>query len=92
MYFPLWNFTKIEDYKNAEEITGVKNIQEIYDTDANFILAKVDDANKRYNEILSKGIVIRNRTTQPLCKDTLRFTVGTKEENHKLIQVLNELL
>ncbi len=66
-------------------------VDRIYPTDANFILAKVDDATKRYNQLLEAGIVIRNRTTQPLCSNTLRFTVGTAAENKKLIEKLKEL-
>ncbi len=66
-------------------------VQEVYQSDANFILAKVDDANKRYAQLLEMGIVIRNRTTQPLCENTLRFTVGTEEENKKLIKALMRL-
>ena len=69
----------------------VKFVKKIYPTQANFILIKVDDANKRYDELIAKGIVIRNRTNQPLCKNTLRLTIGTEEENHKLIHVLNIL-
>jgi histidinol-phosphate aminotransferase len=38
--------------------------------------------------LLSNGIVIRNRTKQALCKNTLRLTVGTKKENKKLIEAL----
>ncbi len=75
--------------KALENISFVKHI---YPTDANFVLAKVDDATARYNQLLEKGIVIRNRTTQPLCENTLRFTVGTKEENLALIEVLNHLI
>lgn len=66
-------------------------VKKVYDSDANFILAKVDNATSRYNQLLKKGIVVRNRTTQPLCENTLRFTVGTKQENEKLIQVLKEI-
>lgn len=69
----------------------VKFIDKIYPTEANFILVKVDDANKRYDELIAKGIVIRNRTTQPLCDNCLRFTVGTEQENMKLIEVLKQL-
>ena len=67
-------------------------VEKIYASDANFILVKVDDATKRYDQLLRKGIVVRNRTTQPLCENTLRFTVGTKEENQKLINVLKQLI
>ena len=69
-------------------LVDVKFVEKIYPTEANFILIKVDDANKRYDELIAKGIVIRNRTTQPLCENTLRLTIGTKEENKKLIEAL----
>ena len=78
-----------------EELLKVLNevnfVEKIYPTEANFILIKVDNANKRYDELIAKGIVIRNRTTQPLCENTLRLTIGTKEENKKLIEALSGL-
>jgi len=69
----------------------VSFISKIYPTDANFVLAKVDDATKRYNQLLEKGIVIRNRTTQPGCENCLRFTVGTTEENSLLVDSLKSI-
>jgi len=78
--------------KEREELLKVlldiKYVKKIYPTEANFILIKVDDANKRYDDLIAKGIVIRNRTTQPLCENTLRLTIGTEEENKKLIEAL----
>lgn len=78
-----------------EELTkALKDLEfvaALYPTDANFVLAKVDDANKRYQQLLEKQVVVRNRSTQPLCENTLRFTVGTPEENKKLIAILKEL-
>ncbi|WP_166924188.1 histidinol-phosphate transaminase [Flavobacterium poyangense] len=63
-------------------------VEKIYPTEANFVLVKVDDANKRYDELIAKGIVIRNRTTQALCENCLRFTIGIPEENAVLIKEL----
>ena len=77
--------------KLLEVLVDVNFVEKIYPTEANFILIKVDDANKRYDELIDKGIVIRNRTTQPLCENTLRLTIGTEEENKKLIEVLKQL-
>ena len=74
-----------------ENLKSVSFIQNIYPTDCNFVLVKVDDATKRYKQLIEKGIVIRNRTTQPLCENCLRFTVGNKEENNKLISALEQL-
>ncbi len=74
-----------------EALKEIDFINTIYPTDCNFVLVKVDDATKRYNQLISKGIVIRNRTTQPLCENCLRFTIGTERENKKLLQVLKEI-
>lgn len=72
-------------------LSQISFINEVFSSDANFILARVDNANERYSELIERGIVVRNRTTQPLCKNCLRFTVGTQEENNQLINVLKEL-
>ena len=71
-----------------KEIEGISFVKKIYPSDSNFLLIKVDDANKRYQELIAKGLVVRNRTKEPLCDNCLRVTVGTKEENKKLMQAL----
>ena len=83
----------IIDEKNRlfKKLLQIKYIIKIFPSEANFILIKVDDASKRYNQLLNKGIVIRNRTSQPLCENTLRLTIGTPEENETLIKTLKEL-
>ncbi|WP_047415145.1 histidinol-phosphate transaminase [Cellulophaga sp. Hel_I_12] len=63
-------------------------VHSVFASDANFILVKVDDATIRYQQLLKLGIVVRNRTSQPLCENTLRLTVGTKQENVRLISAL----
>ncbi len=77
--------------KLNETLNSVPFVSKIYPTDANFILVKVDNADLRYGQLLEKGIVVRNRSTQPLCENTLRFTVGTPDENEKLISALKAL-
>jgi histidinol-phosphate aminotransferase len=66
-------------------------VEKIYKSDANFLLVKVDNADLRYNQLLENGIVVRNRSNQPLCQNCLRITIGTKNENNSLIKTLNEL-
>ena len=73
------------------KLKTISFIEKIYETDANFVLVKVDNATERYNQLIEKGIVVRNRTTQVLCENTLRLTVGTINENKKLIKALKEL-
>ena len=69
----------------------VSYIEKVYESDANFLLIKVDDANKRYNQLIEYGVVIRNRTTQPLCENCLRISVGICEENQLLIRALKAI-
>jgi histidinol-phosphate aminotransferase len=66
-------------------------VEKIYKSDANFLLVKVDNADLRYNQLLDNGIVVRNRSNQPLCQNCLRITIGTINENNSLIKTLNEL-
>ncbi len=75
----------------SKALLEVKFVDKIFKSDANFVLVKVDDATKRYHQLLEKGVVIRNRTSQPLCENTLRLTIGTVNENLKLIKVLKSL-
>lgn len=72
-----------------EELKNISAIKKIYPTDANFILVEVDDADKLYDDLVSKGIIIRNRNTA--VKNCLRFSIGTKEENDRLLEGLREV-
>ena len=63
----------------------------IYPTDANFFLAKVTDAKRIYGYLVSKGIIVRNRTHVALCGNCLRITIGTPEENDVLLDALKDV-
>ena len=82
---------KTERQNLIKQLDQIEFVKTIYPTDANFVLIKVDDANKRYNQLIAKGIVIRNRTKQVLCNNCLRLTIGTSEENKRLIDTLKTL-
>ncbi|KPM33346.1 Histidinol-phosphate aminotransferase [Croceitalea dokdonensis DOKDO 023] len=76
----------------ANQLKGISFIRKIYPSEANFILIKVDDADLRYRQLMENGIVVRNRSTQTLCENTLRLTVGTTQENKKLVNVLTNIM
>lgn len=62
--------------------------EKVYPTDANFFLAKMTDAQKIYDYLVNKGIIVRNRTRITLCNNCLRVTIGTKDENGELLGAL----
>ena len=74
-----------------KEFKKIAWIEKLYPTDANFILIRVDNANLRYEQLKNKGIIVRNRTREDGCTNCLRITVGTAEENKRLINTLNTL-
>ncbi len=77
-----------ERIKLEGDLKHIDWITHIYPSQANFLLVKVDDANKRYKQFLDHRIVVRNRTTQPNCENCLRFTIGTPEENSTFLETI----
>jgi histidinol-phosphate aminotransferase len=75
----------------VSDLEKISFIEKIYPSDANFLLIKVDDANKRYKQLITNKIVVRNRTNQPLCNNCLRISIGTESENDALITTLQQL-
>lgn len=67
-------------------------VEKVYPSDANFLLVKVKDARKLYEYLLTKGIVVRDRSNVLLCNDCLRVTVGTEKENTLLIDAIADYL
>ncbi len=82
---------KSERKRLAMALKKIPFVEKIYDSDANFLLIKVDDANKRYGQLIKNQIVVRNRTNQPLCKNCLRISIGTPKENQVLITVFKRI-
>ncbi|WP_295179398.1 histidinol-phosphate transaminase [uncultured Christiangramia sp.] len=75
----------------SKQLLQLNYVAKIFPSDANFLLIKVDDADQRYMELIGKGIVVRNRSKQPLCENCLRITVGTALENQNLLKAFKEL-
>lgn len=70
------------------ELKDLKIVEFVYPSDSNFILIKVKDSVMIYNCLISKGIVVRERSSQLLCSNTLRLSIGTPEENKLLVEAL----
>lgn len=79
---------EIKENRNrlSKDVLKIGFVKKVYASDSNFILVKVDDANKRYGQLIDKELVIRNRTNEPLCENCIRITVGTPEENKFLLK------
>ncbi|MED9995327.1 MAG: histidinol-phosphate transaminase [Paludibacteraceae bacterium] len=74
------------------QLQALPMVKHIYPTDANFVLVKVEDANKTYQYLVNKGIIVRNRNSVTLCQGCLRITVGTPAENQELLTALQQMV
>lgn len=79
----------VERDKLAAALEGLPQVEHIYPSDANFLLAKTTDAKGIYNNLVEQGIIVRDRSKVELCGGCLRITVGTPEENVTLVNAIN---
>lgn len=73
----------------SQKISKLAFTEQVYPSDANFILVKMKEAKKIYDYLAANGIIVRDRSTVQLCDNCLRITIGTPEENKKIIDTLN---
>ncbi len=91
------NVTQVNDWikvivqernKLSSALQSFSFVQQVYKSDANFLLIQVVDANKLYRYLTDHSIVVRNRSSEILCDNCLRITIGTEKENETLLNIL----
>jgi histidinol-phosphate aminotransferase len=81
----------IEDREKLKsELLKLPVVTKIFPSESNFLLVETVDAGKVYNFLIREKIVVRNRTAQLNCNNCLRITIGTGEENQKLLDTLSK--
>ncbi len=73
----------------ADNLRANKLVKEVYHSDANFILAKFDNPDTIYDYLINNGVIVRNRNKVKGCEGCLRITVGTPDENRRVIELLD---
>lgn len=76
----------------TDALKQISTVREIYPSDANFILFRIENAYNIYKEIAESGVVVRYRGNEILCEDTIRMTIGKPKENEEFLKRLQKLL
>lgn len=71
-------------------LQSFKSVRKVYPSDANFVLVKVDDARAMYDTLIAAQVIVRDRSHIKGCEDCLRITIGTPEENDKMLEILEK--
>ncbi|MDP6436543.1 MAG: histidinol-phosphate transaminase [Gammaproteobacteria bacterium] len=75
----------------AAALEALSGIDTVYPSDANFLLVRAADAKRCCELAKNGGVLIRNFGWEPGLEGCLRITVGTKDENDRLLKSLAEL-
>jgi histidinol-phosphate aminotransferase len=74
--------------KLNKELSDISCVEMVHPSDANFLLVKFDNPKEVMIYLREHKIIVRDRSKLPHCEGCLRITVGTAEENQRLIESL----
>jgi histidinol dehydrogenase len=90
-----WNVLNREIINERERMTALLKtlpcVTEVFRSETNFILFRIPNASAIYEILLENGVVVRDRSSQFNCSDTLRVSIGTPEANNQFIQIMQTL-
>ncbi|MGH8078738.1 MAG: histidinol-phosphate transaminase [Lysobacter sp.] len=69
-------------------LQGIAGVRHVYQSHANFVLARFDDAQATFERLVQRGVVVRDMRTAPFLHDALRISVGTPEQNMAVLQAV----
>lgn len=81
-----------ERYRVENELKNISAITTVFPSDANYLLVRLPNAKEIQKQLAERGVVIRDRSSQPKLDNCLRITIGTKEENNALLEKLKSIL
>ena len=77
-----------ERQRLEKELKAIRIVLKVHPSNANFLLVEVEDPDALYDSLAGGGIIVRNRSRETHCNGCLRITVGTRDENNRLIELL----
>ena len=72
-----------------QALAAMPGVRRVYPSQANFLLARFDDAQAAYDRLLARGVVVRDMRAAPQLGDALRISIGTPDENDAVLAALS---
>ena len=89
---PWVSLIKSERERVAKEFGKLTSVKKVFPSEANFLLVRIHRAGEVYKKLINDRIVVRDRSSVVRCEDCLRITIGSPEENNKLIEAVRRSL
>jgi len=80
-----------ERQRLVKELSTFRLVKKVFPSDANFLLVRCTDARALYQQLAQRGIIVRDRSSEPKLENCLRISIGTPEQNDLLLNALKEL-
>ncbi len=77
-----------ERKKLEAALENIRYVLKVFPSDANFLLVRVEDPDGLYTFLYRKGVIVRNRSRLTHCDGCIRITVGTPDENNRLVELM----
>ena len=72
----------------AHALERLPVVERVYPSDANFLFVKMHQADRVFSSLIERQIIVRNQSHVQRCEGGFRITVGTPEENQRLLDAL----
>ena len=72
----------------AEALAGLPQVENVYDSEANYLLIKCQDGERVFKALWEQGIILRDQNKALNLQNCIRITVGTKEENERVVEAI----
>lgn len=80
-----------ERARMADALSALPEVKRVYPSQGNFLLVRFADADAAFRALLAAGVVVRDQRSAPQLGDALRITIGTPEENDRVLAALRVL-
>ena len=82
---------RVERERLRDALQSSPAARRVYPSDANFLLCRFADAQAAFDALLAAGIVVRDMRAMAGLEDALRISIGTPEQNRRVVDVLSSL-
>lgn len=82
--------TIITEREKLFDFLKMQPIENVYQSDANFILIRTEMKTNLLEQFQKSGILVRDVSSYPMLSNCLRISIGSPEENNRLKEVVTE--
>lgn len=79
---------KAERGRLQQALAALPGVRRVYPSQGNYLLVRFDEAQQAFDALLAAGVVVRDQRAAPQLHDALRITVGSPDENARVLAAL----